>query len=113
MVAAPYEESRQIQTVVGVQVGKQYADGAGVGVPLQRAEHAPTEVDGEWRGMRCRHQVTRSRRIWPGDTTGTAQYGDSHAHKLAMPDERVTKTSPHLASSLTISSLRDGEHFPQ
>jgi hypothetical protein len=97
VITTPDEQTGKVETVVGMKMGKQNAHGAGIGVTLQRAEHTATEVDGQRRSVRSRYQVARSRRIWPGDATGTAQYGDSHAHQLAMPDKRVTKTSRHFA----------------
>ena len=80
MVAAPHEPTRQVQAVVCVEMREQNIDGARIGVTLKGTEHATAEVDGERRSVRGRYQVPRSRRIWPGDATGTAQYGDSHSH---------------------------------
>jgi hypothetical protein len=101
MVAAPDEQPGQIQAVVSVQMREKDAHGSGVGVPLQRSKHSATEVDGEWWGVRRGDEVPRSRRIRSGDATGTPQYGDSHAHQLAMPDHRTTKTWAQLVPSVT------------
>ena len=54
MVAAPDEQAGQIEAVVGVQMRQQHAHGAGIGVPLQRAEHAAAEVDRPAVGCRAR-----------------------------------------------------------
>jgi hypothetical protein len=66
--------------VVGMQVRQQHVHGVGIGIALQRAEHAGAEVKDKRWGVRRGEQVTRSWRIRPGHTAGATEYGDSHAH---------------------------------
>jgi hypothetical protein len=66
--------------VVGVQVRQQHLDVVGIGVSLQRAEHAAAEVDHQWRGVGRGEEISGRRRIRPGNATGATEHGDSHAH---------------------------------
>ena len=93
MVAAPDEQSRQVKAVIGVQVRQQNVDRTRIGVPLQRAEYATTEVDHQGRSIRGPEQITRCRRIRANDAPGAAQHGNSHGHYCAMPSGLVLKTS--------------------
>ena len=80
MVAAPDEQPGQVEAMVGVQVRQQDVYRVGVGMTLQRAEHAAAEIDRKRRGVRRAQQVPGRWRIWPDNTAGATEYGDSHAH---------------------------------
>ena len=95
MVAAPDEQPRHVEAMIGVQVRQQHVNRTRIGVPLQRAEHASTEVDHQGRRIRCPQQITRCRRIRANDAPGAAQHGNSHGHYCAMPGSTMEKTSPH------------------
>jgi hypothetical protein len=96
VVATPDEQPRQIKAMIGVQMGQQDVHLVGVGVALQRPEHAAAEVDDQWRGVGGGQQVARRRRIRPDDTSRAAQDGQSHSTKLATL--RVGKLVLSLAS---------------
>ena len=80
MVAPPDEQAGKIEAVVGMQVRQQYVHRVGVGVALQRTEHAAAEVDDQWRGVGRGQQIPGRWRIRPDNTAGATEYGDSHAH---------------------------------
>src|SRR6516225_1923576 len=94
MVAAPHEQARQIEAMVGVQMRQQHVDRTGVGVPLQRTQHTATEVDYQRRGIRRPKQIARCGRIRTDHTARAAEHGYSHGHYCAMPNSTMEKTSP-------------------
>jgi hypothetical protein len=61
-------------------MGKQYVNGVGIRVTLQRAQHATTEIDDQRGRIRGGQQVSGRWRIRPDHTAGATEYGDSHAH---------------------------------
>ena len=102
VIAAPDEQPGQVEAVIGVQMRQQHVDRTRVGVPLQRAEHASTEVDHQWRSVRRPQQITRCRRVRADDAPGAAQHGYSHGHYCAMPKYHVGEN---------IAAFADAESF--
>ncbi len=66
--------------MVGVKMREQNVHRVGVGVTLQRAEYATAEIHHQRRGVGRRHEVAGGWRIWPDNTAGATEYGDSHTH---------------------------------
>ena len=63
MVAPPNEQPGQVEAMVGVQVRQQDVHRVGVGVALQRAEHAASEIDDQRQGVGRGQQVPGRWRI--------------------------------------------------
>jgi hypothetical protein len=91
--------------MVGVQMGKQHLHVAGICMPLQRAQHAPAEVENQRRSVRRSEQITRRGRIRTHYAAGAAEDGYSHGHYCAMPNTSLPKTSPHWCDQNLCASI--------
>ncbi len=101
MVTPPHKKSRQVQTMVRMQMRQQHMHRRGIRVPLQRAEHTPAEVDNQRRCVRRSEQIPRRRRIRPHDATGASEHGYPHGHYCAMPDTTMRNTSTHSVTRIS------------
>ena len=80
MVAPPNEEPWKVETMIGVEVRQQNMHRVRIRVTLQCAEHTTAEIDHQGRVFRGGQEVPGRWRIWPDNTAGATEYGDSHAH---------------------------------
>jgi hypothetical protein len=59
MVAAPHEQTGNIEAVIGVQMRKQNAHVTRIDITLQRPEDAGPEIENDRRGLLFFQEVTR------------------------------------------------------
>jgi hypothetical protein len=45
VIAPPHEQARKVKTVVCMQMREEYVHRIRIGIPLQRTQHATTEIE--------------------------------------------------------------------